>query len=208
MENTESLTTVRERITEMSGLVLSMLRTTFAGFMEHDLDMLAKVLKDENRINDMERLITLSLVEISKAKAAEADKKNIMHLTSIVADLEEVGDYIKDIIERVEIKIQERLLFSDEALNEYKHLHSVIEAALSEVDKSLKMHDKNFAKRVMGGKEDVDNLIQKYRTAHTERLMSGICDPRAGNMFLNILDFTGQIFHHTKNVAKSISELK
>jgi phosphate:Na+ symporter len=100
------------------------------------------------------------------------------------------------------------LLFSDEALDEYKHLYNVVETELVDVEKTLRMDDSNFAKRVLCNKEHVDKLVQKYRDAHAQRLMSGICDPRAGNMFLNLLDFTAQISHHTKAIAKNIIGLK
>ena len=204
----EDLATVKEKINQMAEHTLSMLKNTFDGFMKHDLDILASVLKDEAKLNDMEKTITLSLIEVSKGKITTTDKKNIMLLTNIIADLEESGDYIKDMIERIEIKIQEKLLFSDEALNEYKHLYSVVETALLDVVNLLKMNDKSFAKRVTCDTEHVDNLLEKYRNAHAERLISGICDPRTGNMFLNILDFTAQIFHHSKAIAKNILELK
>ena len=204
----ENLTSVREKINAMAELALSMLKNTFDGFMKHDLDILTGVLKDESKLNDMERAITLFLIDISKGKVDATDEKNIMLLTNIVADLEEVGDYVKDMIERIEIKIQENLLFSNEALLEYKHLYSVVETALADVVNSLKMNDNNFAKRISGDKEHVDRLVEKYRDAHAKRLLSGICDPRAGNMFLNLLDFTGQIFHHAKSIAKNILELR
>ena len=204
----EDLVTIREKINEMAGLTLSMLKTTFDGFMKHDLDILASVLKDEHRLNDMERTITLSLIELAKTKISDNDKKNIMHLSDIVADLEEIGDYVKDMIERIEIKIQERLLFTEEALSEYKHLYSAMETALCDAVNSLKMKDKNFAKRVLCDGEHVDILVGKYGQTHTYRLISGICDPRAGNMFVDLLDFGGQIFHHTKSIANNILELK
>jgi len=204
----KNLVTVREKINEMAELTLSMLKNTFDGFMKHDLDVLAGVLKDEQRLNEMEKNITFSLVDISKGKTDDTDRKNIILLTNIVADLEEIGDYVKDMIERIEIKIQEKLLFSEDALDEYKHMYNVVETELSDVEKSLKMNDKNFAKRVLCNKEHVDNLVQKYRDAHAQRLISGICDPRACNMFLNLLDFTAQISHHTKAIAENISRLK
>lgn len=204
----EDLLSIREKINQMAELALSMLKTTFDGFMKHDVDILAGVLKDEQRLNDMEKTITLSLVDMSKGKVKSTDERNIMHLTNIVGDLEEIGDYIKDMIERIEIKIQERLLFSEEGLSEYKHLYSVVEITLSDVVNSLKTNDNNFAKQALCGEQHIDNLVEKYRNAHAKRLLSGICDPRAGNMFLNLLDFTAQIFHHTKSIAKNILELK
>ena len=203
-----NLVKIKENIKEMTELVLSMLKTTFEGFMKHEPDILAGVLKDELRLNDMEKAITLSLIDISKTGVNAVDKKNIVLMTNMVADLEEIGDYIKDMIERIEIKIQEKLFFSDEALDEYKHLYGVIEDALSDIDKSLRMDDNGFSQKVVADKEHVDGLIQKFRNNHAERLMSGECDPRAGNMFLNLLDFTGQIFHHAKSIAKSILELR
>jgi len=204
----ESLISIREKINQMAGLTLSMLKTTFDGFMKHDLDILACVLKDEQRLNDMEKAVNLSLIDISKGNINTTDKKNIILMTNIVADLEEIGDYIKDMIERIEIKIQEKLLFSEEALDEYKHLYSVVETALSNIVNSLKLNDNNFSQMILCGKDEVDKLIEKYRDAHAQRLMSSICDPRAGNMFLNLLDFTGQISHHTKSIAKNILELR
>jgi Na+/phosphate symporter len=166
----ENLATIREKINQMADLALSMLKSTFDGFIKHDLDILAEVLKDEQRLNDMEKSITLSLTQISKEKATLAEKKNIMLLVNIVADLEEIGDYI--------------------------------------MDKSLKMNDKSFAGRVLCSREHVDNLVQKYREAHAKRLVAGVCLPRACNMFLNLLDFTAQIAHHTKLIAKNISKIK
>lgn len=203
----EDLITIREKINQMAELALSMLKDTFDGFIKHDSDILAGVLKDEERLNDMERSLTSSLVVISKGK--DTDKKNIMLLSNIVEDLEEIGDYIKDMIERIEIKIEEKLLFSDDAVDEYRHLYNVVETELADIQKALRMNDKNFARRVLSGAEShVDNLVQKYREAHTQRLVAGICLPRACNMFLNLLDFTAQISHHTKAIAKNISELK
>lgn len=202
------LVSIREDINQMAELTLSMLKSTFEGFMEHDLDILAGVLKDEQRLNDLERTITLSLIDVSKGEVSAADKKNIMVLTNIIGDLEEIGDYIKDMIERIEIKIQEKLLFSEEGLSEYKHLYGIVQDSLSDTVSSLKKDDKNAAERISSSKEDVDKLIQKYRDAHARRLISGVCDPRAGNMFLNILDFTGQISHHAEAITRKISKIK
>ena len=204
----ENLAVIREKINQMAELTLSMLVSTFDGFMQHDLDILNEVLKKENKLNEMERTLSFSLVQFSKEKPKAADKRYISLLVEIIADLEEIGDYVKDMIERIEIKIQEKLFFSEDALLEYRHLYNVVKVALSDVVKSLKMDDKNFAKRLLGDEEHVDRLLLKYRNAHTKRLIAGVCDPRAGNMFLNILDFTAQIFHHTRSIADNILDLK
>jgi phosphate:Na+ symporter len=203
----EDLSALKKEINKMATLTLSMLRDTFSGFMKHDLEILAGVLKDEERLNDMERSLTSSLVAISKSKGIE-NTNNIL-LSNIIGELEEIGDYIKDMVERIEIKIEEKLLFSDDAVEEYEHLYNLVETDLADVDKALRMNDKNFARRVLCITEDqVDNLVRKYKETHAQRLMKGICLPRASNMFLNLLDFTVRISHHSKAIAKSISDLR
>ena len=204
----DDIISIREKINQMAELALSMLVRTFNGFMKHDLDMLSDVLKEENKLNDMERSLSFSLVQVSKEQPQVGDRRYIGLLAGITTDLEEIGDYVKDMIERIEIKIQEKLLFSEDGLCEYRHLYDVVQTALSDVVKSLKMNDKNFSKRILGDEEHIDRLLVKYRDAHTKRLLSGICDPRAGNMFLNLLDFTAQIFHHTKAIANNILDLE
>jgi len=202
------INSIREEINRMAEMAFSMLTETFDAFMKQDLDILATVLKKENQLNEMERSLSFSLVKISKEKAKAIDSRYIGLLAEIIADLEQIGDYVKDMIERIEIKIQEKLFFSEDALSEYTHLYNAVQTALSDVVKSLKMDDKNFAKRILGDEEHIDSLLVRYRNTHTKRLILGVCDPRAGNMFLNLLDFTAQIFHHTRSVANNILDLK
>jgi len=148
------------------------------------------------------------LVEISQAKSG-GDNKNIMLLLQIVTDLEQASDYIEDMIERMEIKIEERLLFSDDALVEYKHLYDVVQAELVDVVEALKQNDKSFAKRILDKtKEQADSLAGQYKDSHTKRLVSGICQPRGCNMFLDLLDFTAQISRHSQAVARNIADFK
>ena len=205
----QDLTLIRENINEMAGLTLSMLETAFAGFMKNDSDALDCVLKEKIRLNVMEKEITSSLVDISRAKITAVEKKNIMFMIHIVTDLDQIGDYIEAIIERIQIKIEENLVFSDDSLDEYKHLYSVVQTELADVEKALRMNDKNFARRILCSTQNhVDNLVAQYRQSHTKRIVAGTCQPRTCNMFSDLLDFTGQISRHTKAVAKNISDLQ
>ncbi len=205
MENAYSL---REKANQMAQIALAMLKSTFDGFMKHDPDILAGVLENEQKLNDMEKVVTMSLVGMNKAKVSAAEKKNIMRIANIVTDLEQIGDYIKDMVERIEIKIEEKLLFSEDALDDYKHLYNSVEGQLQDIDKALTLGDKGFAKRVLCDESHVDKLVRKYRDAHAKRLMAGGCEPRACNMFMNLLDFTAQISHHAKAVARNTLLLK
>lgn len=198
---------VEKEVISMAKLADQMLRTTFDGFIKHDLSLLSAVLKKEEKVNNLERGLTLLLIELSKQKQPEKEKGLTTALMDIIGDIEMIGDYCKDLVERIEIKIQEKLLFSQEALEEYTKFYELVETTLVDCIKALETKDKILASKILEARGTTDRLVDEYRQKHVDRLMKGICDPRAGNMFLNMLDFTDDISHHSRKIAKAIVEL-
>jgi len=203
-----NLKDIKSSIADMSKLAFSMWQLTFKTFMEHDLDILSKVLREEFRLNDLEKEITSDLIELNRITQEEQEKSKVMIYMDIAGDLELIGDYCKDILERVQIKIEEKLLFSDEAVKEYSELYRKIEEVLDGIVCALEKDKLTLVKEVVKNDKDFDNLVEEYRRRHDQRLIDGICSPLACNMFLNMLDFTAQVFHHTKAIAKNILKLK
>ena len=191
----------------MAVLSYQMLEKTYEGFMEHDRDILAEVLKDEERLNGLENKVTQAVVEVSKSgEITPADKVVLVNLANIAGDFEAIGDYCKDMIERIEIKIEEKLLFSEEAVAEYQHLYEAVRTSLGQVVNALKMNDYKFISGLLCEGNHIEELVDKYRQNHAQRLVRGICVPRSCNMFLNLLDFTAAIYNHANKVAKSLKK--
>jgi phosphate:Na+ symporter len=176
--------------------------------MEHDLDLLSKVLNEENKLNNFEKEITVELITLSRQTLNKSEKSNAVILADVVGDLEIIGDYCKDILERVQTKIEEKLLFSDEAVKEYEDLYHKTEDALNIIVCALERDRLSLVKEVLKNQKHIDSLVGEYRKRHDQRLIEGICSPLACNMFLNMLDFTAQISHHTEAIAKNILKLK
>lgn len=204
----QELNEIKKKIAGMSRLAFSMWRLTYQTFMEHDLDLLSSVLKEENKLNNLEQEITTDLIALSRSTSDRREKSKVMIYTDVVGDLELIGDYCKDILERVQIKIEERLLFSDDAVKEYSELYHKTEEALEEVVCALEKDKPGLAGEVLKEEKHIDSLAAECRQRHNQRLIDGICSPLACNMYLNMLDFTGQIFHHTKSIAENILKLK
>lgn len=202
------LTSVKRKVAEMARLALKMWQRTFASFMEHDLEILALVLADENKLNDMEKEIDTDLVALNKNTANKKEKEQILIYADVTADLELIGDYCKDILERVQIKIEEKLLFSEQAVQEYTELYNKSVAALAEVVNALSQDTPQLIKEVLKNEGHIDKLVDEYRARHNQRLVAGECSPMGCNMFLNMLDFTAAIYYHTKKIARSLLKIK
>ncbi|MBU0502780.1 MAG: PhoU domain-containing protein [Candidatus Omnitrophota bacterium] len=203
----EQLNEIRNKIIEMAKLSLKMWQTTFQTFMEHDLDLLAKVLEDEDKLNNYEKEINHQLVDLVKVTNKEVKQDAILY-SEVAGDLELIGDYCKDILERVEIKIEEKLLFSDETVKEYVVLYNKVEEELNNLVDALSRNELCVLKELSKGHKGVNNLVDVYRKKHTERMIDGVCNPIGCNMYLNILDFTAEVYHHTKNIARNLTKIK
>ena len=102
----QDFTQIKARIAQMSANALTMWQTTFSAFMEHDSDLIAAALQEEQKLNDLEKEITTNLIEFSRHAPAEKDRVAALYYRDVVGDLELIGDYCKDVLERIEIKIQ------------------------------------------------------------------------------------------------------
>jgi len=204
----QNLNSIKKDISEMAGLALKMWEETFKTFMEHDLDLLSKVLEDENKLNNFEKDIDKQLVEFTRTSAKPEEKLKVAAYAEVVGDLELIGDYCKDILERVQIKIEEKLLFSDDAVKEYEQLYQKTHDAMKEVVHAINRDDLSLVQEVLRHQQHIDTLVDEYRQKHTERMINGVCSPFACNMFLNMLDFTAAVYYHTKKIAKSLSRIK
>jgi phosphate:Na+ symporter len=203
-----SLNSLKREITQMAASALKIWLLTYEAFMKHDMEIISLALQEENKLNAYERSLTASLVELARSTSLEEEKVNIPIFVDVVADLELIGDYCKDIIERIEVKIQEKLLFSEEAVKEYSRLYEKTKDVLEEITFALEKNTFCIMQDVVGKQKHIDSLVDAYRQRHNQRLLEGICSPIACNMFLNMLDFTAAIYYHAKKIAQSLLKLK
>ena len=204
----QDLYSIKKEVAQMSQLALRMWQHSYQAFMEHNLDIVSSVLEDENKLNDMEKELTSALVALHRSSSSKEEKDCSLIYADIVGDLELIGDYCKDILERVQIKIEEKLLFSEQAVSEYTGLYQKSEKALADVVNSLSQDAAGAVKEILKDQNHIDTLVDELRRKHNQRMIDGICSPFACNMFLNILDFTAAIYYHTKKIARNLQKIK
>lgn len=202
------LNSLKVKVAQMSQAALAMWQLTHQAFMEHDLDLFPGIFEKENKLNDMEKELVSGFIELGRQPEMK-DKASLIGIyIAIIGDLELIGDYCKDILERVQVKIEERLLFSEDAVKEYNDLYAKTEDALDEVTCALEKGRPNLVKEILKDQGHIDTLVDKYRSNHEQRLISGVCTPLGCNMFLNMLDFTAAVYYHTKKIARNLLKIK
>ncbi len=202
------LNSIKEKVNRMSRSASCMWQLTYDAFIEHDVELISKALEEENKLNALEEEINKEIIGLGGASFSPDEKSKVIVYANISGDFELIGDYCKDILERIQIKIEERLLFSEEAVEEYKELYNKTKAALEEVVFVLQKDNPALIKEVLRNEEHIDSLVDKYRHNHNQRMLEGSCTPMSCNMFLNMLDFTAAVYYHIKKISKNILKIK
>lgn len=197
---------LRQKTTEMLGQVQVMFRTSFDGLMKNDIDILNQVLEDEEKITGIYNSLTASAVESSKKNLLDEAKRIVVDLMDIICAIERIGDCCVDLVERIEYKIRENLLFSEVAVQEYKDLYRKVDQILSDTIKVMKNKDKKLAEKILENKPTLDLLVDKYRASHIDRSAKGICDEWARVRYLDMLDLTKEAAHYCMRIVGKLVE--
>jgi len=191
----------KKLLEQMSASVIEMVELTYKGLMENDAHYLNRALNKEHIIDDLEKEITAGIIQIAK-DLSSAERKELMLFEQIAENIERMGDELRSLIERIELKIAEKLYFSDIGIDQYIEVFSKMQGSVKLVEKFLSERKSEILDAILKNGEDNKKLIEEYRALHLERLTKGICDPRASNMYFDMLDFTGNIARHCTNIAR------
>ncbi len=193
---------IRTKTSLMADNMCDMLGSIEKAFMEHKAEYLAAAMKKESEINELEKVITGMVLELSKTLKAGSDKKELIALQQVVVTLERMGDEGASLVERIEIKNAERLLFSDLGVAQFNETFSAMRKSVEMMREFLKTKTGILKDKIIDNGFHVKELVERYRAEHAERLVKGICTPMAANMFFDMLDFTGNLARHSSNIVK------
>jgi len=172
------------------------------GFMDNKLEPLALAIKEEHLVNEMEKMLAKYIIDISKQVVSADERNNLALMGQVVEMLERMGDEAANLVERIEIKVVEKLLFSDLGVEEFNETFGCMKKSVEMMIEFLKRPDPALKDRIIDNGFHVKELVERYRKEHFERLVQGICTPMAANMYFDMLDFTGNLARHSSSIVK------
>lgn len=203
----EILVKISGDVNKMAETVEGMVNLVYQGLIENEAHYLDSALNKERILDDFEKEVTGAMVNLSQ----ELDKEEYsraLFLGQAAQNLERMGDELRNLIERIEIKIAEKLLFSQIGVEQYQDVFKRMQESVNLARNFLKDNPAEILEKILQNGEQIKKLVEQYRKQHLERLAEGICQPRAANLFFDMLDFTGNIARHCTNIARIYKESK
>ncbi|MDP2929127.1 MAG: hypothetical protein Q8O01_03555 [Candidatus Omnitrophota bacterium] len=193
---------IQDKMLLMADKIYGNLLLIEKGFMDNKLEPLAQAIKEEQLVNEAEKVLTKSIIDLSKQAVSLDEKKDLALMAQVVETLERMGDEEANLIERIEIKVAEKLLFSDSGVSEFNETFNAMKRSVEMMMEFLKKRDPAQKDRIIDNGFHVKDLVERYRKEHFERLAQGVCTPMAANMYFDMLDFTGNLARHSSSIVK------
>ncbi|MGI6096731.1 MAG: Na/Pi cotransporter family protein [Dethiobacteria bacterium] len=199
-----ALGSARKEILRMAKIAREMISESMDAFFKNDLKKLQHVLQMEELVDDLEKQITVYLAELSQHSLTKQQTQSIQGLMSAANDLERIGDHAEVILQRTQLKIEDKLPFSEMGLKELRDIYTKVEAMLDRAIESFDQEDKALAREVIEEDDVIDNLERKLRKNHINRINEGSCYPPSGVLYLDLLSSFERVADHATNIAELV----
>lgn len=161
----------------------------------------------ENQVDKYEDVLGSYLVKLSTHRLSDKDIHESSKLLHMIGDLERISDHSVNILESAEEMKEKNMSFSAEAGRELE----VITAAVTEIiDLAYEAYAKNdldIAARVEPLEQVIDDLKDKLRSNHIERMQMGNCSIEVGFVWSDLLTNLERVSDHCSNIAGCVIEM-
>jgi hypothetical protein len=150
-------------------------------------------------IHENEKIFTEEVIAEVKADP------DLWVYVSVPGHIERMGDYIEDIIGCIRTKIKEGILFTDKAVSEVIFLNERLQEVLKNTSDIILARNSITREYIKESATEIGRSANDFATMHEERLVEGLCMPKASPLFLHILDALKGIAWHAKEIAEKLT---
>lgn len=168
------------------------------GFFTQKLDILSEgkeEFKDilRSRVDFVQKLI-------EEKNKSETEKKYVLLLPSF----QTIGLAIENLINKMETKVELKILFSEKALNEIKDLFNIMEEQLRDIKDYIATKNPGLKTSIKSCWEQIYEKANEYALIHQNRLIAGVCMPKASYLYLDIIDSIKRISRGLSDFSEQV----
>ena len=203
-----ALAQARSETRRMARVAQEMVDDTLLFLQDHDLKRIAGLQKKENLTDVLQKEITNFLVSLSQQSITQEASREIASMMNMVNDLERVGDHCENLWNLCQRKLDQKITFSEIAMNELAEISELIRNFLATIINALEEKDRGIYEEATRLEDAIDDLEESLRNNHIRRLNTGECTVNSGLIFIDMLHNFEKIGDHTYNVAKAVIGIK
>ncbi len=158
-------------------------------------------------VDNLQSEIVGYLWNISCGQLSPELTKRLFAFSSIVYDIERIGDRSTNLVELAESKERRKAFFSDAAYEELRAVGSLLSRDIEDALSLLEKRDDERIALIMERHERAARMIKDATERHLERFYAKVCEAEAGPIFVDILVNLKWISDHCRTIAENIAGL-
>lgn len=187
-----------QRFHEVLEASLPVIENAYKGFITQKPSLL-KESKEKFKAILTSRLSYAEKIVGDKEKD-EVEKKYVTLLTPF----QTVGIAIQNVISNMEIKVEANVLFSQKGLDEIKELLAASHELVRDVKDYTVTKNPHLLAKIKECKERIIKMIDGFAVIHQNRLITGVCMPKASYLYLDITDSIKRIARGLVDFAEKV----
>lgn len=195
------------QVQRMAEFTLENVKRCMKALEENNMELVEEVYECEKIINEREKELTDYLVKIDASSLTGFQHAHIKNMLYAVSDIERIGDHCENIADLAKQKIDEDNNFSKEGLDDLKIITECMYLSVENAIEAWKNDNIEAAKATRFFENRVDELEEKLRDKHIDRLSKQICNTQSGVIFLDVISNMERISDHAVNIAEYIPQM-
>lgn len=177
--------------------------------LEHYDSKEAEILQEEERFLDKaDTKLSNYIVQITSEQLTAEETDRAADMLKIINDFERIGDHAINIAEVADYNVKNGVAFSGYAKSELQVITEAVREIMDTTFASYFNVDEALAFTVEPLEEVIDDMQERLKNQHIERLQAGVCSVQAGISFLEILSNFERISDHCSNIALVVLRVK
>jgi Na+/phosphate symporter len=118
---------------------------------------------------------------------AEKDKDTVhKKYIGLLVSFQDIVLSFDALINKMKKKIDTNVLFTNKAMTEIKDLFSIVHLQLTDTKDYIATKNQHLKKAIKTSNEKMIELSERYNLVHQQRLITGVCMPKASYFYIDI----------------------
>lgn len=195
---------VKREVDHMGDMAKTNLKRAMSAILTLDMSERDNVIKDEQRINFINKGVAKYLIKLSSHDLTRSDEKLVGSLHHVVSDIERIADHAENFMEDAQAMIDGDCAFTGDALDELEDMYDKVMAMFDEAMLIFENNDVGRLNAFSEREQEIDMTKRLLGNNHIARLNAGGCSVESGTHFYSIISALERIADHLTNIAFSI----
>lgn len=189
------------QIIHLADQTIDMLAMAREAFLKQRRPLVAQVLALGHEVHRAEKALTAGLVPGTADGGLPVGGEKIF----VPMHLERIGDNIEAFARAVERQMQDGAVFTDRAVHEIDRLLDKALELLEATRDILRTGNRTLVHHVLTDGPCFQATATEFASFHQERLIQGLCVPRASSIYLAMVDYVRGVERHLRDIVQKVS---